>query len=78
MRDCRRTLSLNPNHYGAWQGLGVCQLKLGEVAEACHSLRVALKISPHDGVTRQSLQRCEELLRLTPTKNNSSKPTQLL
>lgn len=78
MRDCQRVLALNPNHYGAWQGLGVCQLKLGDVADACHSLRVALKIAPHDGATRQSLQRCEELLRLYPAKRPPAASGQLL
>jgi tetratricopeptide (TPR) repeat protein len=66
MADCERALKLNPNHYGAWQGLGVCQLKLGEVAEACRALRAALAIAPHDATTRQSLEKCEELLRLYP------------
>lgn len=64
--DCERTLALNPNHYGAWQGLGICQLQLGDVAEACRSLRAALKIAPHDEVTRRSLQKCEDLLRMYP------------
>src|SRR5688572_15270137 len=27
--DCERALVLNPNHYGAWQGMGICRLHLG-------------------------------------------------
>ncbi len=64
--DCERALGLNPNHYGAWQGLGVCQIQLGEVNEACRSLRTALKLLPHDEPTREALQRCEALLRQAP------------
>jgi tetratricopeptide (TPR) repeat protein len=60
--DCQHALSLNPNHYGAWQGLGLCHLQMGALAEACRSLRVALTISPNDDATRRSLQKCEELL----------------
>jgi len=76
--DCERTLALNPNHYGAWQGIGVCQLQLGDLAAACHSLRAALKIVPHDEATRSSLRRCEELLRYFPTPAASPCPHQLL
>ena len=61
--DSEHALKLNPNHYGAWQGIGVCRLKMGDVVEACRCLRAALKILPYDTVTRKSLERCEELLR---------------
>ena len=78
LADCERTLSLNPNHYGAWQGLGVCHLQLGDVAGACRSLRAALKIAPHDDATRRSLEKCEELLRTYPSISKPAKPTDLL
>lgn len=61
--DCERTLVLKPHHYGAWQGMGVCKLHLGEVAEACRCLREALKILPHHEATQEALRKCEELLR---------------
>ena len=61
--DCQRALALNPNHYGALQGLGICYLQLGDVDEACRSLRLALKIAPHEESTRRSLQKCEAFLR---------------
>jgi tetratricopeptide (TPR) repeat protein len=63
MNDCGRALELNPNHYGAWLGLGICHLQMGDVAEACRSLRAALEIAPHDEAARKSLERCEEFLR---------------
>ena len=62
MSDSQRALALNPNHYSAWQGLGLCQLELGDISSACKSLRAALQIAPHDQSTRDSLQRCEQLL----------------
>ena len=61
--DCERALVLNPNHYGAWQGMGICKLHLGEVKEACRCLREALKVLPHDEPTQEALRKCEELLR---------------
>lgn len=78
MRDCERALDLNPNHYGAWQGLGVCHIQLGDLSEACHALRLALKISPHDDSVRRSLQKCEELMRLLPPVSQSGQQTDLL
>jgi len=61
--DCQRALALNPNHYGALQGLSVCHLQLGNVEEACRSLRLALKIAPYEESTRRSLLKCEGFLR---------------
>lgn len=78
MADCRRTLALNPNHYGAWQGLGLCQLQQGDLLEACASLRAALRLLPHDAATRQSLQRCEALLRHHPTGRRGESPVDIL
>ena len=76
--DCERTLRLNPNHYGAWQGIGVCRLELGDLAEACRSLRAALKIIPYDEPTRRSLRRCEELLRTFPNPLSKEKARDLI
>ncbi|MCI0748028.1 MAG: tetratricopeptide repeat protein [Verrucomicrobia subdivision 3 bacterium] len=64
--DSKRVLALNPHHYGAMQGIGVCRLQLGDVAEACRFLRAALQLIPYDEPTRSSLEKCEELLRVYP------------
>ena len=66
LADCAKALALNPDHYGAWQGAGVCQLELGDILAAVRSLRAALKIIPHDSATRASLQKCEDLLKQKP------------
>jgi len=70
--DCEKALALNPNHYGAWQGIGVCRVELGDIAEACRCLRAALKITPYDEPTRRCLQKCEELLRNLPNRGKAS------
>ena len=64
--DCEKALAINPNHYGAWQGIGVCQVQLGDVSEACRCLRAALRITPYDETTRHCLEKCEELLKVLP------------
>jgi tetratricopeptide (TPR) repeat protein len=78
LTDCRRVLELNPNHYGAWQGLGLCQLNQGDLSGACQSLRIALRLLPHDDQTRQSLRRCEDLLRQYPAGGSGAKAMQIL
>jgi len=74
LADCKRVVALNPNHFGAWQGMGLCQLQLGEVEAAISSLRAALKINPYDRALRETLRRCEELLRqLSPKQEDQWK-----
>ena len=76
--DFQTALALNPHHYGAWQGIGVCRMQLGDVAEACRCLRAALKIIPHDDTTRRCLEKCEELLRAMPRPEPPAQPKKLL
>ena len=78
MADCRRALKLNPRHYGALQGQGVCFLKMGDLLEACNALRAALKIAPHDEATRRVLRKCEELLRACPPPDQARRPSDLI
>jgi tetratricopeptide (TPR) repeat protein len=59
--DAKRTVALNPNHFAAWQGMGMVELHLGEVEEACRCIEAALRITPHDQTLRSLLDRCEEL-----------------
>lgn len=73
--DCERVLALNPEHFGAWQGLAVCHWKLGDLDQACRSTRIALKIVPHDAKTRQFLRDCETLRRaLRPAPRDQRPP----
>ena len=44
--DCRAALELNPRHFGAWHGLGLCYIRLGDFARACVAFRSALNIQP--------------------------------
>jgi tetratricopeptide (TPR) repeat protein len=71
--DCERALVLKPQHYGAWQGMGICRLHMGEVSEACRCLREALKVLPHDEPTQEALRKCEELLQ--KERHNGIEPT---
>jgi len=47
IRDCQRTLELNPYHFGAATGMGQCYLQIGDRASALASFRLALKLNPN-------------------------------
>lgn len=61
--DCRRVVMLNPDNFQAWQEMGLCHLRLGNLPAAARSLRVALQINPHDRQAQRFLRRCEDALR---------------
>ena len=64
--DCESVLALNPEHFGAWQGMGLCQFHRGEFVKACRSIQRALRINPHDESAQHFLKQCEEMLRRSP------------
>ena len=53
--DLRRTLDLEPRHFGALAGLGLIYLKLDEKRAALEALEKALEINPHLPRTRQKV-----------------------
>ena len=53
--DCRETIRLNPHHFAALSGQGLCHLSLGEYDEAAVCFRRALEINPHMEAARQNL-----------------------
>ena len=60
--DCEEVVRLNPHHFGALSGQGLCHAALGQLREAAHCFRRALQVHPRlDGV-RQHLARVETTL----------------
>ena len=47
IEDCKRTIELNPFHFGALAGMGQCYLKLGDLAAALDAFQRALEINPN-------------------------------
>ncbi|WP_310422350.1 tetratricopeptide repeat protein [Chamaesiphon sp. VAR_48_metabat_135_sub] len=45
--DCEMVLNLNPVHFGALHGLGLCHAALGNYSAAIRAFRSALDIQPH-------------------------------
>ncbi len=57
--DCRRALDLNPYHFGALGGLGQCQLKLRQRADAVRTFRRALELQPYSDDLRETVAKLE-------------------
>ncbi|HZZ27840.1 MAG TPA: tetratricopeptide repeat protein [Pirellulales bacterium] len=60
--DCRRTLDLNPFHFGAAAGLGQCHMQLGDHQNALDTFRHALKINPSMEGVRVNVTYLQKLL----------------
>jgi tetratricopeptide (TPR) repeat protein len=60
--DCRRTLDLNPFHFGAAAGLGQCHMQLGDHQAALDTFRHALKINPSMEGVRANVVYLQKLL----------------
>ncbi len=58
VEECKIVLSLNPHHFGAWNGLGLCLFNLGRYGEAIQSFQSALEIQPFADVNRVYIARC--------------------
>lgn len=59
IEDIARTLTLNPNHFGALTGLGAILEELGQPEKALEAYRAALAIHPHLAGVLQSAERLE-------------------
>ncbi|GAB4384977.1 tetratricopeptide repeat protein [Albidovulum sp.] len=57
--DIRRTLALNPHHFGALAGLGMIFEQIGEPERALEVYRAARSIHPHQEAVIQAIRRLE-------------------
>jgi tetratricopeptide (TPR) repeat protein len=60
--DCEEVLRLNPHHFGAASGQGLCHVALGQPAAAAGCFRRALAIHPGLASVRQNLARLTQAL----------------
>jgi tetratricopeptide (TPR) repeat protein len=60
--DCEQVLRLNPVHFGALHGLGICHAALGEYSLAIQAFRRALEIQPYSLENQRFLLECSARL----------------
>ena len=60
--DCEEVVRLNPHHFGALSGQGLCHTALGQPREAARCFRRALAVHPRLETVRQHLIRTETTL----------------
>ena len=58
IRECEITLEMNPNHFGAWNGLGLCHFRLAHYHKAIESFNTALTIQPYADFNKVYIAKC--------------------
>lgn len=56
--DCLAVVKLNPVHFGAWHGLGLCRAALGHYREAIQAFHRALEIQPYAIENKRLILEC--------------------
>ncbi len=56
--DCEQVLCLNPIHFGALHGLGLCYMTLGEYRTAIQAFTRALKVQPYSIENQRLILEC--------------------
>lgn len=56
--DCQHVIALNPSHFGALHGLGLCYAAQGQYPEAIRAFRDALEIQPHSLINQKLILEC--------------------
>ncbi|BAY10986.1 tetratricopeptide repeat protein [Calothrix sp. NIES-2098] len=58
LADCQMVINLNPVHFGALHGMGLCYAALGKYREAIQAFQRALLIQPYSVVNQKLILEC--------------------
>ncbi|MEH2362738.1 tetratricopeptide repeat protein [Nostoc sp.] len=58
LTDCQMVVKINPIHFGALHGMGLCYAALGEYGEAIRAFQGALEIQPYSLVNQKLILEC--------------------
>lgn len=58
VEDCQRVIALNPHHFGAFHGLGICYMATEDYRLALTAFQQALAIQPFSQINRQLIAEC--------------------
>jgi tetratricopeptide (TPR) repeat protein len=62
IKDCERTIKLNPHHFGAAGGMAQCYLKQRKLRAALRAFRRSFRINPNLEEVQQAIQSLEKTL----------------
>ncbi|MBD2178267.1 tetratricopeptide repeat protein [Pseudanabaena sp. FACHB-1998] len=62
IKDCQKAIALNPYHFGAVHGLGLCYAAIGSYHEAIATFRIALEIQPFSLTNKKLILECTAML----------------
>ena len=62
IKDIKKTIALEPRQFGAYAGLGLIYLNMGQEEAALKALEKALEINPHLSGTRMKVEKIWEML----------------
>jgi tetratricopeptide (TPR) repeat protein len=57
-QDCEQVIALNPVHFGALHGLGLCRAALGNYVGAIQAFRQALEVQPYSLENQRLILEC--------------------
>jgi tetratricopeptide (TPR) repeat protein len=58
LEDCQMVVEINPVHFGALHGMGLCYAALGEYGQAIKAFKRALEIQPYSLVNQKLILEC--------------------
>lgn len=58
IQDCEMVIQLNPVHFGALHGLGLCYASVGDYRGAIAAFREALEIQPYSLINQKLILEC--------------------
>jgi tetratricopeptide (TPR) repeat protein len=58
IKECEITLKINVNHFGAWNGHGLCLFELARYPEAIKSFQKALTLQPYAELNKVYIAKC--------------------
>ena len=72
IEDIKRVLVLEPRHFGALPGLGMCYEALGEEEAARDAYKLALNANPHLSRIGERIESLQESVRRKNIHNNDN------
>jgi len=58
LADCQMVVQINPIHFGALHGMGLCYAALGQYGQAIRAFQRALEIQPYSLVNQKLILEC--------------------